>query len=498
MAQFRLEVQAIKRGDGRSAVAAAAYRSASRLHDARLEMVFDYAAKSGVLFSGVVIPEAAPASYGDRETLWNAAERADRRVDSRTAREILISLPHELSDTQRHDLVRAFVAGSLVSQGMIADYAIHRPDAHGDERNHHAHILVTTRAVGAEGFGFKQRAWDNPEAVRQLRANWADIQNLHLRLALGPDAPQVTHLSLAGQGADREPTVHLGPSASGMERRGEPSDRGDTNRAIAERNAERQEGRVAVPALEDRLAQRQPVGDYPIAAIIREFEAIHQSMEREREGWARRRAGLTPPDLPTARSVAAEVLAGAMQARAQAKGRLAQTQARVASGRARRNGLARWIQHPARMIWAKHAELNALTAAQRALDAAELQIAIRRGWLASDAGRAYVAARLGPARQVAEAIRRESRTLDRRIKRADKRIANVARTRVKLMVARELGQARFVAPSHMRLGVEQAVREVDRRVVDAIRSHGPARQQAALTKVAKLLGGRLPGITLEP
>ncbi|MDP1601126.1 MobA/MobL family protein [Phenylobacterium sp.] len=132
MAQYRLEVQAIRRSEGRSAVAAAAYRSASRLHDQRLEMVFDYAAKGGVVFAGIMAPEAAPAWLLDREVLWNTAEAADRRVDSRTAREVLVSLPHELTDDQRLELLRAFIAEGLVAKGMIADYAIHRPDAHGD------------------------------------------------------------------------------------------------------------------------------------------------------------------------------------------------------------------------------------------------------------------------------------------------------------------------------------------------------------------------------
>ncbi len=107
-------------------MAAAAYRSASRLHDQRLEMVFDYAAMQGVVFAGVMAPEGAPAAYLDRETLWNAVEADDRRSDSRTAREFLISLPHELTDAQRHGLVREFVGEVLVAQGMIADYAIHR------------------------------------------------------------------------------------------------------------------------------------------------------------------------------------------------------------------------------------------------------------------------------------------------------------------------------------------------------------------------------------
>ncbi|EJL38462.1 MobA/MobL family protein [Caulobacter sp. AP07] len=497
MAQFRLEVQAIKRVEGRSSVAASAYRSATRLHDERLEMLFDYSAKSGVVFSGIMAPDAAPDAFADRERLWNAAETADRRADSRVAREILISLPYEFSDEQRHGLVRAFIAESLVARGMIADYGIHSPDAHGDARNHHAHILVTTRHVGPEGFGLKARDWDNPDAVKALRLEWAQVQNLHLRQHLGPDAAQVSHLSLAAQGQGREPTIHLGPSASGMERRGEPSDRGDINRAIAGRNDERREGPARIREIEDGLAQALPRQAYPIDAVIREFQAIHQTMVRERSNWARDLSRLTAPSAPTARAIAGEVVGEAVAHRAEAKRRLARTEYRIEQGRARRSQLLRWIRDPARMIWAKHAELNALARARVADRLAEVRLSVRRDWLRSDAGRTYIAARLDPAKHAAEEARRAARTLERKIKRADKRIDNVARTRTKLMVARELGQATMVAPSQMRLGVGQAVREVDRRVVDAVQAHAPAAQKAALDKVLALMRGRAPGLGPE-
>lgn len=493
MAQFRLEVQAIKRSEGRSSVAAAAYRSATALLDRRLEMLFDYTAKGGVAFTGVMAPDGAPATFGDRDTLWNAAEAVDKRADSRTAREILISLPYELSDDQRHALVRAFISESLVARGMIADYGVHYPDSHGDARNHHAHILVTTRYVGSDGFGLKARDWDNPDAVKAMRLEWARVQNQHLRQHLGPDAPQVSHLSLSAQGQGREPSIHLGPSASGMERRGERSDRGEINRMIAERNDERRDAPAQVRALEDGLAKDQPRQAYPVDAVIREFEAIHQTLTQERAGWARDLARLTAPSAPSARQITGEVLGQVVAERAQAQRRLAWTQKRIETGRARRSQLLRWIRNPARMIWAKHAEMSALARAEVADRLAHLRLDVRRDWLRSDAGRAYVAARLDPARHAAAEARRAARTLERKIKRADKRIDNVARTRTKLMVARELGQTSMVAPSHMRLGVAQAVREVDRRVVDLVQAHAPAAQKAALAKVMALVQGRLPG-----
>lgn len=495
MAHYRLEVKAIKRSDGRSAVAAAAYRAATRLLDERLEMVFDYTDKGGIAFAGVIGPDGAPSELLDRERLWNAAEAADKRADSRTAREFLISLPHEFTDAQRHALVRTFIAESLVGRGMIADYGIHYPDAHGDDRNHHAHILVTTRRVGPEGFGFKARDWDNPDAVKAVRLEWEHLQNQHLRQHLGPEAPQVTSRSLGAQGQEAEPTIHLGPAASGMERRGEGSDRGDINRRIRARNEERRQRPGQVRDLEDHLAVGQPRQAYPIDAVIREFETIHQTMIREREGWAREHARLSAPlDIPTGRSVMAEVMGDTPARRASAARRLDWTQRRIEQGRARRQSLLRWIRNPARMIWAAHAELNAIDRAKAADRRAEVDVRVRQEWLRSDAGRAYVAAHLDPAKQAAADARREARTLERKIKRADRRIASLARTRVKLLVARELGHDQMVAPTRMDLGVGQAVREVDRRVVDVVKAHAPVAQERALGKVMALVQGKIPGI----
>lgn len=495
MAQFRLEMQAIKRADGRSTVAAAAYRAASLLHDARLEMSFDFRAKGGVAFTGVMGPPSAPPAYADRQALWNAVEAADKRIDSRPAREILISLPHELSDDQRHALVRAFVSESLVARGMIADYAIHDPDAHGDQRNYHAHILVTTRRVGPEGFGFKAREWDNPDAVRALRLEWCHVQNLHLRQHLGPEAPQVTHLSLADQGQGREPTIHLGPAASGMERRGEGSDRGDINRRVAERNGARREGPAKVRDLEDRMAETMARRAYPIAAVITEFEAIHAAMTRERDSWTRDLAGRLRPAPPSAREIVREILGDAAAEKTLARRRLARTERRIEAGRSRRATLARWIRNPARMIWAAHVELNALARDRNAARLADLRLAVRREWLASGEGRAWLASRLAPERQAAEAARREVRTLERRIKRMDKRLEAVARTRTRLLVAKALGEDSLTAPVEMRLGQGQALREVDRRVVAAISRYPVSAQERSLAKVLGLARGRTPGLS---
>lgn len=495
MAQYRLEVKAIKRAEGRSSVAAASYRAATALRDERLEMVFDYSRKQGVAFVGIMGPEGAPAAYADREQLWNAAEAADKRADSRPAREILISLPHELTDHQRHALVRAFLAESVIARGMIADYALHDPDAHGDARNHHAHILVTTRAVSPEGFGFKVAAWKSPALVQAWRQEWELVQNQHLRQHLGPDAPQVSSKSLAGQGRDREATIHLGPAASGMERRGEASDRGDINRRINRRNDHRREAPGQVRALEDQVAANEARAAFPIEAVIREFEAIQKSMVDQRAAWiGEMQKVLLPPSGITSRTVIDEVIGDAARARAAAARQLDRTQERIERGRQRRSTLLRWIRNPARMIWAAHAELNALERSRRAARLADAQWRVRRDWLESSAGRAYIADQLEPARQAREASVRTQRTLERKIRRADKRIEAMAQTRIKLLIAQTLGEGTLVTPVKMTQGVGQAVREVDRRTNAALSRYSPVAQQRALDKVMALARGRGQGL----
>ena len=123
MAQYRLEVQTIQRSAGRSAVAAAAYRSGDRLIDERLAMEFDFGAKGDIEFAAIMAPTDAPAAFGDRQTLWNAAEAAENRKDAAPARELLVSLPHELDFVQRRALVEAFVAASRTLTVVTPDGA---------------------------------------------------------------------------------------------------------------------------------------------------------------------------------------------------------------------------------------------------------------------------------------------------------------------------------------------------------------------------------------
>lgn len=252
IAIFHASTKPLARKAGRSAVAAAAYRAGVELVDERTGVVHDYTRRGGVVTAELILPNDVTA---DRATLWNAAEAAERRKDARTAREWIIGLPSELNDQQRATLARRFAVEIAKRYGVAVDLAIHAPDRGGDQRNHHAHLLTTTRdvscGVGGElilgsktaiELGDKDRlkagiVGKSADDIVDLRATWAEFSNSALEI--GGQGARIDHRSLAAQRVDREPTIHMGWVAMEMERRGAPSNRGDENRKIVENNQER-------------------------------------------------------------------------------------------------------------------------------------------------------------------------------------------------------------------------------------------------------------------
>ena len=180
MAIYHLRATMISRSAGRSATAAAAYRSASHIEDHRTGLSFDYRARGGVDHVEILAPAQAPEWAQDRAALWNAVEAAETRKNSQVAREIRVALPAELDHGQRALLVRDFCQRQFVDRGMVADIALHAPGREGDDRNHHAHILLTTREVSAEGFTTKNRDWNAVEVLEGWREAWAQDANLAL------------------------------------------------------------------------------------------------------------------------------------------------------------------------------------------------------------------------------------------------------------------------------------------------------------------------------
>lgn len=215
MAIYHLHAQMVQRAKGESAVAGAAYRSGSLLYEESTGITHDYTRKHGVEHSEILAPDGAPSWVFDRHTLWNTVEASERRKDAQPAREIEVGLPIELSPNEQLALLRDFANREFVSRGMVADLGIHRDNPN----NPHAHIFLTTRELTTDGFGLKNRSWNETSMLLQWRRGWADVTNEHLITAgLGV---RIDHRSYADQqlslipgrkigvGKDREETPNL-------------------------------------------------------------------------------------------------------------------------------------------------------------------------------------------------------------------------------------------------------------------------------------------------
>jgi Ti-type conjugative transfer relaxase TraA len=249
VAIYHLSVKSISRASGRSAVAAVAYRAAGRLQNHRDGLVHDFTRRSGVEQVGIVTPKSIEAEWAqDRSVLWNAAETTEKRKDARVAREIEVALPHELSPDQRTELTRDFSQRMSDRYSVAVDFAIHSPHGHTDIRNHHAHILLTTRKVGRAGLGDKSElelenskleAMGLPnthEQIRDIRVGWETIANEYLvRAGLDVRIDQRSHREL---GLNIEPTQHVGVHASQIKRRGKEVSRARLDEVAAQKNIE--------------------------------------------------------------------------------------------------------------------------------------------------------------------------------------------------------------------------------------------------------------------
>lgn len=242
MAIYRLAADIVKRSEGRTVTAAAAYRAGELIVDQRTGLSFDYSWRHGVIETAILAPADAPAWMRDRKQLWNAVEAAEKRKDAQLARDIELALPHELSAAAHRELVHQFVRAAFVDAGMVADVALHEPDARGDGRNFHAHVLLTMRRIEGNGFGPKERSWNDPAQLEQWRAQWAALVNNALESA--GQVARVDHRSLAAQGIERLPQIHLGFAVSEMRRRGIATERAEIAGAISAVN----DGLRAAPA----------------------------------------------------------------------------------------------------------------------------------------------------------------------------------------------------------------------------------------------------------
>lgn len=232
MAIFHSHAAVIKRSAGHSSIAAACYRTGERIVDERTGEVHDYNKRSGVVISEIFRPEHSPAWMSERSILWNAVEKGEARKDAQLCRTWDAALPAELSAEQRLELVRNYCKKELVSRGMVVDMSIHAPHKKKESRNHHVHIAATMRDVGPEGFKQKNRTWNRPELIVELRECWANHVNAALLQA--GHTTRIDHRTLEAQGVKRLPGRHLGKKASALENRGISTNNGSYNRQVAD------------------------------------------------------------------------------------------------------------------------------------------------------------------------------------------------------------------------------------------------------------------------
>ena len=258
---FHFSVNIISRGKGKSAVASAAYISGEKIKNEWDGVTHDYTRKEKVLVKNIILPDHIPKEFNDRSTLWNKVEMAEKNSNAQLARQFIIGLPKELTLSENKNLVERFIKENLTSQGMIVDYAIHN-ESQDKNGNIHCHIMTIMRPINEKGeFLAKSKkeyildekgekilskngkpktrkveltTWNDKGNVEKWRENFSDLCNECL--AKNNIEKRVDHRSFKRQGIKQIPTIHLGASASAMERKGIRTEKGDINREIKKQN----------------------------------------------------------------------------------------------------------------------------------------------------------------------------------------------------------------------------------------------------------------------
>ncbi|MCD8133669.1 MAG: MobA/MobL family protein [Clostridiales bacterium] len=279
MAIYHFSMKIIGRGGksrhGHSAVEAAAYRSGTKIENEWSGISVDYRRKKGVVYSEIMLPANAPASFYDRATLWNSVEMCEKRRDSQLARDIEVSLPKELPLSEHKKIMQDYCS-QFVDAGMCVDFTIHDK---GDG-NPHCHIMLTIRALDENGKWLSKSReefildengervrrpngrcksrkvntvdWNSRDNAEKWRASWADTVNRYLEK--NGFEERIDHRSNADRGLEAIPSIHMGPAACAMEKKGIRTDRGDINRKIREANRVLREIRNKINGLKEWIA----------------------------------------------------------------------------------------------------------------------------------------------------------------------------------------------------------------------------------------------------
>lgn len=308
MALYHFHVEQIKRSEGRTAVASAAYRAGEKLHNLWDGETHDYTRKGGVILTEIFLPEHAPKRLSDRYTLWNEVEQMEKRADAQLAYSFDIALQNEFSLDENIALAREYVQEYFVSDGMIVDLAVHQPDREeGGIQNPHFHVLVPIRSLNKDGtWGAKQHrvyrldedgnrikkesggwefdavpttSWGRPETLDMWRKAWADMVNA--RFEEKGLACRIDHRSYADQGVDLIPTVHEGPHVRKMEKKGICTETGKLNRWIRAANRMIRSMQTTIAALKEWIAETKKILREPQEVYLAQLLSKAHTMRNE-------------------------------------------------------------------------------------------------------------------------------------------------------------------------------------------------------------------------
>lgn len=286
MALYHFHVDQVKRSEGRSAVASAAYRAGEKLHNLWDGETHDYTKKGGVVFTEIMLPPNVPEHFSDRSTLWNDLEQFEKRGDAQLAYSFDIAMQNEFTLEENIEFARQFVREQFLSAGMIVDFAFHLPGKdENDIPNPHFHVLVPIRPLNEDGtWGAKQHRvynldengqrikkengqwdfvavpttdWGRPETLQKWRKEWAKFINSKFE-EKGLDC-RIDHRSYVDQGLDLLPTVHEGPQVRKMEKRGIRTEKGDLNRWIKKFNQMYRSLQSTIAALKEWIKEAKEI-----------------------------------------------------------------------------------------------------------------------------------------------------------------------------------------------------------------------------------------------
>ena len=383
MAVYHFSARTVSRSAGRSSTAAAAYRAAERIVDERTGEIHDYTRKGGVVASEVILPGGGTM---ERAALWNKVEAHHKRGDATVAREFVVALPAELDPTQRQDLARSYARELADRYRVAVDVNVHAPGKEGDQRNHHAHILLSACYASTAGALGKKAVELDPihcqrhglaNVVEVERERWERLANQALEKA-GQEA-RIDHRSLEAQGIhDRLPGVHLGPTATAIERSGRESDIARRAREQADEfMADMQAQAALLRAAERDVAELEALieaAQWEARPVSERLAEVRQEQERllqvRRDLWARKQVAdeavkKAKPQAEVQKAI--EALPGAVKAAGKAK-------ARVQELEAQESGLSWWQWVERRRLKADlpKAQAEAVAKVQRAVKVNEL------------------------------------------------------------------------------------------------------------------------------